>query len=84
VETPDSRDGDISVLESDKKDEGPKEVSSDTLDHLDGEFNTMDHSDVRLNVLNYSDDVFNTVEEAEVATQSTFHDTPVLLNRQKE
>jgi hypothetical protein len=84
VETPESHDGDISGLESDKKDEIPKEVSINILDHLDGELNTMGHLDVGLNALDYADDAFITADETEVATQSKFHDTPVLLDKQKE
>jgi hypothetical protein len=84
VETPESHDEDISELESDKKDEISKEVSSNTLDHLDGELNMMGHLDVGLNALEYADDAFNTADETEVATQSKFHDTPLLLDKQKE
>jgi hypothetical protein len=84
VETPKSHDGDISGLETDKKDEVPKEVSINTLHHSDVKFNTMDHSDVKFNTVDYSDDGFVTLDVTGFATQRKFHDTPVHLDGQKE
>jgi hypothetical protein len=74
VEILKSHDGDISGLESDKKDEVPKEVS----------INTLDHSDVKFNTVDYSDDGFSTLDVTGFATQGKFRDTPVHLDRQKE
>jgi hypothetical protein len=64
-----------------------KEVSINTLHHDDDDesVNTLHHDDkgMSVNTLDY-DDVFSTFDEIEVATQSKFHDAPVLLDRQKE
>jgi hypothetical protein len=74
VETPTIHDGDISGLESDKKDEVLEKVS----------INTLDHSDVKFRTVACSDDGFITLDVAGFATQRKFHDTPVHLDRQKE
>ncbi|PNF27253.1 hypothetical protein B7P43_G05319 [Cryptotermes secundus] len=84
VETLKCHDGDISGLESDKKDEVPKEVSITTLDHSDIKFDTMDHSDDKFSTIDYSGDGFSTLDVTGFSTQRKFHDTPVHLDRQKE
>jgi hypothetical protein len=84
VETPESHDGDISGLENDKKDESPKEVPINTLDHSDVRFSTIDHSDVKFNPVEYSDDGFDALDATGFTTQRKFHDAPVHLDRQKE